>query len=63
MKLENPNAKKYEPKVVGKCPECGKDIVVKRSKNGKIYYGCTGFPDCKYYSWTNPAKDQKTEEN
>ena len=63
MKMENPNAKKYEPKVVGKCPECGKDVVVKRSKNGKIYYGCTGFPECKYYSWTNPAKEKKTEEN
>ena len=49
----------YQPKVVGKCPECGKDVVVKRSKAGKIYYGCTGFPECKYYSWTNPAKKEE----
>ncbi|MBO4412820.1 MAG: type I DNA topoisomerase, partial [Clostridia bacterium] len=47
----------YTPKVVGKCPECGKDVVVKRSKAGKIYYGCSGFPDCKYFTWTNPAKN------
>lgn len=59
MKIEKQS--NYVPKVVGKCPDCGKDVVVKRSKTGKIYYGCTGFPDCKYYSWTNPAK-QKAEE-
>ena len=55
MKI-NSNAKNFEPKVVAKCPDCGKDVVVKRSKTGKIYYGCSGFPECKYYSWTNPAK-------
>ena len=59
MKMQPENAKKYEPKVVAKCPDCGKDVVVKRSKNGKIYYGCVGFPDCKYFSFTNPAKESK----
>jgi DNA topoisomerase-1 len=48
--------KKYVPKPLGPCPECGKDIVAKRSKAGKLYYGCTGFPECKYYSWVNPFK-------
>ena len=54
--------KKYVPKPLGKCPECEKnDVVAKRSKAGKLYYGCTGFPDCKYYSWTNPFKDKKED--
>jgi DNA topoisomerase-1 len=30
-----------------KCPDCGKDMVVKYSKNGK-FLGCSGFPDCRY---------------
>ena len=59
MKMQPENAKKYEPKVVAKCPDCGKDVVVKRSKNGKIYYGCVGFPECKYFSFSNPAKENK----
>lgn len=53
--------KKYVPKPLGKCPLCEKDVVAKRSKAGKLYYGCVGFPDCKYYSWTNPFKDKKEE--
>ena len=30
-----------------KCPDCGKNLVLKHSKNGK-FIGCTGFPDCRY---------------
>lgn len=61
MKIEtlggtDPEKKKYVPKPLGPCPECGKDVVAKRSKAGKLYYGCTGFPTCKYYSWVNPFK-------
>jgi len=32
---------------VGKCPLCGKNMVVRFSKNRKRFVGCTGFPDCK----------------
>ncbi len=54
IKIESENVKKYQPKVVGKCPECGMDVVTRRSKNGKIYYGCSGYPTCKYYSFKKP---------
>lgn len=30
-----------------KCPECGKNLIIKHSRNGK-FIGCSGFPDCKY---------------
>lgn len=30
-----------------KCPDCGKNLVIKHSRNGK-FIGCTGFPDCRY---------------
>lgn len=32
---------------VGKCPKCGKDLVIRRSKRGKRFVGCLGYPDCK----------------
>ncbi len=42
-------------KTEGVCPECGKPMRRMRSKNGKIYYGCTGYPDCKFLSWDVPT--------
>ena len=50
---------KYEPKVIGKCPECKDgDITVRRSKAGRMYYACN---KCKFYAFANPMKN-KTEE-
>ena len=43
--IENPK------KIIGKCPECGADMVERKSKKGKIYYSCTRYPDCKFMSW------------
>ena len=37
------------------CPECGKEIVERRSKRGKIFYGCSGFPSCKVSFWYRPV--------
>ena len=42
----------------GKCPECGKPMRRMRSKNGKIYYGCTGYPGCKFLSWDIPTGEK-----
>jgi len=33
--------------MVGKCPKCGKDMVIRTSRRGKRFVGCTGYPDCK----------------
>lgn len=46
------------PKNEGKCPECGKPMRRMRSKTGKIYYGCTGYPDCKFLSWDIPTGEK-----
>ena len=51
------NAKAGE-RTDGKCPSCGKPMRRMRSKNGKIYYGCTGYPDCKFLSWDIPTGDK-----
>lgn len=38
-----------------KCPSCGKDILRLRSKRGKIYYRCDGYPDCDVLFWDRPV--------
>ena len=41
---------KSEPKYekVGECPQCGKDLVIKRTRSGGRFIACTGYPDCRY---------------
>jgi DNA topoisomerase-1 len=39
-----------------KCPKCGKDIVEKRGrKSGKVFYGCSGYPECDVSYWDKPV--------
>lgn len=40
---------------VCKCPQCGKDVVERRTHGGKIFYGCVGYPECKFASWDKPT--------
>ena len=44
-----------------KCPKCGKDILRLRSKRGKVYYRCDGYPDCDVLFWDRPV-DRKCPE-
>ena len=36
------------------CPECGKPLVERRSRRGRVFYGCSGYPDCSFTSWQRP---------
>ena len=49
--------KKEEIKVVEicDCPKCGGKIVEKKTKRGKVFYGCNNYPKCKYASWDKPT--------
>jgi len=38
-----------------KCPKCGKEIVVRRSKKGRVFYGCSGYPACREIYWNKPV--------
>ncbi len=38
-----------------KCPNCGGDLIVRRSKRGRIFYGCSGYPKCKTVFWNKPV--------
>jgi DNA topoisomerase-1 len=44
-----------EVKIICKCPECGHDIIEKKSKRGKIFYGCNNYPNCKFALWDKPT--------
>jgi DNA topoisomerase-1 len=38
------------------CPECGKGAIVeRRSKRGKIFFGCDRYPDCSFVLWNRPV--------
>lgn len=39
---------RQESEVVGTCPECGKDLLLKRSRTGSRFIACSGYPDCRY---------------
>ena len=47
--------KPYFEKIGIECPKCGKDIVLKKTKKGRKYYGCIGNPDCDFMVWQKPA--------
>ncbi len=50
------NTQPFYEKIGVECPKCGKDIVLRMSKKGRRYYGCIGFPECDYMSWSKPSK-------
>jgi DNA topoisomerase-1 len=35
-------------KIIGKCPECGSELMIRRSKKGSRFIGCNGYPDCNF---------------
>ena len=50
------NRKKYIRSTGVKCPKCGQgEIVEKKSKSGKIFFGCNKYPDCDYALWDEPT--------
>ncbi len=50
------NTKPYLEKVGVPCPVCGKDVVLRKTKKGRKYFGCEGNPDCDFMSWQKPAE-------
>ena len=49
------NTKMYLEKIGVACPICGKDIVIRKTKKGRKYYGCEDNPNCEYMSWKKPV--------
>lgn len=50
------NTKPIVDKVGVKCPKCGDgDIILRKSKRGRVFYGCSNFPDCDFVEWNKPT--------
>ena len=52
------NTKTYFEKIGVACPKCGKDIVVRKSKKGRKYYGCENNPECDFMVWQRPSEEK-----
>lgn len=49
------NTKPYLEKIGVPCPKCGKDVVQRKTKKGRRYYGCEDNPECDFMSWARPV--------
>jgi len=49
------STKPYLEKIGVACPKCGKELVLRKTKKGRKYYGCEDNPDCDFMSWQKPS--------
>ena len=52
------NTKPHFEKVGIPCPMCGGEVVLKKTKKGRKYYGCEDNPTCEFMSWQKPSKEK-----
>lgn len=52
------STKPYFEKIGVACPKCGRDIVLKKTKKGRKYYGCIDNPECDFMVWQKPVEDR-----
>ena len=55
------NTKPYFEKTGIPCPKCGKEVVIKKTKKGRKFYGCEGNPECDFISWQKPSREKCPE--
>ena len=56
------NTKPLLDKINVKCLACGSgDVVKRRSKKGRVFYGCTNYPECEFVSWNEPVAEKCPE--
>ena len=52
------NEEKKEIKEIMDCPHCDGKIIERKTKRGKVFYGCSNFPKCKFASWDLPISEK-----
>ena len=52
---------KKEEEIICDCPNCDGKIILKRSRKGKIFYGCNHYPKCKTAYWDEPTGEKCPE--
>lgn len=50
--------KPYFEKIGVSCPKCGKEVVIRKTKKGRKYYGCEAIPECDFMVWQRPSKEK-----
>lgn len=50
------NTKPYYEKIGVACPDCGQDIVIRKTKKGRKFFGCINNPECEFMSWSKPVE-------
>jgi DNA topoisomerase-1 len=54
-----PECKHTRPIPLGvKCPKDGGDLTERRSRRGKIFFGCANYPNCDFVSWNRPVAER-----
>ena len=52
------NTKPIVSKIGVKCPKCKEgDIIMRKSKKKKVFYGCSSYPDCDFVAWNKPVEE------
>lgn len=52
------NVKKLVVENGAECPKCGGKVVVKKTKKGRVFYGCNEYPKCDFVSWDEPTMEK-----
>ena len=52
------NTKTLQQETPGSCPRCGKQVLAKKSKTGRTYYGCEDNPKCGFMTWDIPLAEK-----
>ena len=55
------NTKPHFEKINVPCPKCSNDIVLRKTKKGRKYYGCISAPECDFMSWSKPSSKKCPE--
>ncbi|MBC7264947.1 MAG: type I DNA topoisomerase [Chloroflexi bacterium] len=51
------NAKPYATKVGVNCPQCGGDLVERKTRKNRVFYGCANYPSCNFATWNRPVRE------
>lgn len=52
------NVKKFVQEIGVTCPKCGGNVIVRKTKKGKPFYGCSNYPQCDFVSWNEPVSEK-----
>ncbi len=56
-----PECKNTKPiiiKIGVKCPQCGGEVLERKTKTGKVFYGCENYPKCDFSTWDKPVNEK-----